>query len=202
MIENTGFTDKQQKRYNRILKQSYELFLNQGFSKISLSNLTKELRISRSTIYDNFGSKEGLVEKVVERFNEKLEFGLMEIMKNKSLSTYDRFLAISKQLVLNSPSRNTYQFYNDLKIHLPDVYEQHLKERNKRVELIYKPLIKEGLNTEILDNKLPMEFLLQSYLKSTQMVCETDMLSYSALSKLEAMKITTTIFLNGAKKVI
>lgn len=194
-------TDKQKKRYERILRLTYEIVLDQGFHKLSLKDLTEKLCVSRSTIYENFGSKEGLIEKVVERYDEQLNHGLMEIMNNKNISAYDRFFAISDQLAKNSPSRNIYKFYNDLKIHLPEFYDQHLTGRKKRIDNIYRPLIKEGIKQKLFDKSIPEDFLFQSYLKSSQMVCETDMMENSNLSKLEAMNLMTKIFLNGAKSI-
>ncbi len=194
-------TEKQQKRYERIIKLTYDIVLNEGFYKLSLKDLTEKLRVSRSTIYENFGSKEGLIEKIVEKYNESLDQGLIEIMKDKKLSTYNRFLAISDQLGRNSPNRNIYKFYDDLKIHLPELYEQYLVGRNRRIEEVYHPLIKEGIKKELFDKNIPEDFLLQSYLKSSQMVCETDMLENSKLSKIEAMNYMTRIFLNGAKAI-
>lgn len=194
-------TEKQKKRYERILKLTSDIVLDEGFYKLSLSNLTEKLRISRSTIYENFGSKEGLIFKIVERYDEQLNHGLLDIMKNKEISTYDRFLAISDQLAKNSPSRNIYKFYNDLKIHLPELFEHYLVGRNKRIEKVYKPLIREGMKKKLFDKRIPEDFLLQSYLKSSQMVCETDMLENSNLSKIEAMNLMTRIFLNGAKAI-
>lgn len=201
MIEYKQLSEKQQKRYDRIVTQTYDIVLSEGFYKLSLSELTDKLRVSRSTIYENFGSKEGLIEKIVERYDEQLNKGLMDIMHDKSLSSYERFMAISSQLAENSPSRNIYKFYNDLKIHLPELYNQYLQGRKKRIELVYLPLIQEGIKNKLFDKKIPKDFLLQSYLKSSQMVCETDMMENSKLSKMEAMNLMTKIFLNGAKAI-
>ena len=201
MIDYKTLSEKQRKRYDRVVKLTYDIVLNEGFYKLSLSELTEKLRVSRSTIYENFGSKEGLIAKIVARYDDELNTGLLEIMNNKKLSTYDRFLAISNQLAQNSPSRNIYKFYNDLKIHLPELYEQYLQGRKKRIEQVYYPLIKEGIKKKLFDKNIPKDFLLQSYLKSSQMVCETDMLQNSELSKTEAMNLMTRIFLNGAKTI-
>jgi len=200
-IDVDQLTDKQRKRYERILKQTYDIVLNEGFYKLSLSDLTKQLRISRSTIYENFGSKEGLIAKIIERYDENLNQGLMDIMTDKSLSTFDRFIAISDQLAKNSPSRSIHKFYNDLKIHMPDLYDNYLQGRERRIAQVYLPLIQEGIKNKLFDPRIPEDFLLQTYLKSSQMVCETDMLENNNLGKLEAMNLITRIFLNGSKKI-
>ena len=201
MVNYQSLTLKQQKRYDRIVNHAKELMLNEGFYKLSLSELTQKLRVSRSTIYENFGSKEGLVAKVLERYNEQLNHGLAAIMDDPELSTYERFLAISNQLAENSPSRKIYKFYNDLKIHLPELYQQHLADREERINLVYRPLIAEGIKNRLFDETLPEDFLLQTYLQSSRMVCETNMMESSNLGKMEAMNIVTRIFLNGAKSL-
>ena len=54
MIDYNTLTEKQQKRYDRILLIAEDLMYQQGFYKLSLTDLTNKLRVIRSTIYDYF----------------------------------------------------------------------------------------------------------------------------------------------------
>ena len=199
--QQVALTDKQQKRYDRVLDMAAKLMYDQGFYKLSLTDLTNKLRVSRSTIYENFGSKEGLVAQVVDKFGRQLDEGLNDIVQDNSLGVYEKFIAVSKQLAANSTSRNIHHFYDDLKIHTPALYEAYLESRKRRIKNIYEPLIQEGFEQGLFDVQLKPDFLLQTYLKSIQVVCQSDMLEQSSISKSEALETITRIFLNGSKKL-
>ncbi len=60
------------KKYDRIelLDRAIELFRRQGFNGTSTAELTAELGVNRKSMYAEFGSKQGLFEAVLERYNE------------------------------------------------------------------------------------------------------------------------------------
>lgn len=60
------------KKYDRIelLDRAVELFRRQGFSGTSTAELVAELGVNRKSMYAEFGSKQGLFEAVMERYNE------------------------------------------------------------------------------------------------------------------------------------
>jgi AcrR family transcriptional regulator len=201
MIDLKNLTEKQLKRYERILNLAEELVYQNGFYKLSLTELTEHLKVSRSTIYDHFGSKEGLIEIIVDRYDKKLDEGLLEIVEAPWISTYDKFIKVAKQLAKSVEGRNSYRFLKDLQTHAPELYDTYLQGRKSRVEYCYKPLIKLGIKDQLFDPNLKPDFLLQTYLKLTQMVCDTDIVEKSSINKTEAMNTIIKIFLNGAKQL-
>jgi len=201
MMEETQLTDKQHKRYERILVLAEEMIYEQGFYKLSLEDLTRHLRVSRSTIYENFGSKEGLVEKIVERFTHRLNTGLESIVKNDALSTVEKFIAIAQTQGEIANGRNDHKLLRDLKIHLPHLYATFEKGRKKREAEGYSVIVAQGIKEGIFDQNLPPDFVLQLYLKMGQLVCDTDILEHTSMNKTEAMETVIRIFLNGAKKI-
>ena len=61
------------KQYDRteLLDRAIELFRVQGFSGTSTAALVAELDINRKSMYSEFGSKQGLFEASLERYNEE-----------------------------------------------------------------------------------------------------------------------------------
>jgi len=201
MIDYDLLTERQRKRYDRIVHTTEMLIYEQGFYKLSLTELTQKLNVSRSTIYENFGSKEGLIEAVVRRYDQRFDEALQKVLSNKKLSIRNKFIAVANQLTESIEGKNTYRFLTDLKTHLPDLYALYSEGRNRRVRYCYRPLVKEGFEKGIFDKSLKPDFILQTYLKLTQMICETDIIEKSSISKTEAMDTIIKIFLNGAKKI-
>ncbi|MFW2334538.1 TetR/AcrR family transcriptional regulator [Ilumatobacter sp.] len=60
------------KQYDRteLLDRAVELFRRQGFSATSTAELVDELGVNRKSMYAEFGSKQGLFEATLERYNE------------------------------------------------------------------------------------------------------------------------------------
>jgi TetR/AcrR family transcriptional repressor of nem operon len=61
------------KQYDRIelLDRAVELFRLQGFNGTSTAELVAELGVNRKSMYAEFGSKQGLFEAALERYDEK-----------------------------------------------------------------------------------------------------------------------------------
>lgn len=200
MIDYNSLTDKQQRRYDRIVGVAEDLFYENGFYKLSLTELTNKLRISRSTIYEYFDTKEGLVEIVVDSISKRLDNSLTTILKNKELRIFDKFIQLA-QAQSENLNANCYRLLNDLKIHLPEIYQKFENGRKNREQNGYKLLIEQGLKEGIFNNKIDKDFLVQLYLKMGQLTGETDILDHIKMNKKEAMESIIAVFLNGTKKV-
>jgi AcrR family transcriptional regulator len=201
MIDYLSLTVKQQKRYDRILRAAEEMMYEQSFYKMSITELTTKLSVSRSTIYDYFGSKEGLVEKVVDTISERLNNSLSEIVKDDSVSSRAKFIKLAKKQSQNL-NTNCYRLLNDLKIHTPHLYLKFEESRKKREEYGYKMLIEQGITDGVFDKKFSSDFLVQLYLKMGQLTGDTDILDNISMNKQEAMETIVKVFLDGTRKHI
>src|SRR3982751_5679912 len=61
----------------RILDAASSLIVESGYNNISLDNIAEKAGFSRRTIYDQFGSKRGVLEGIVKRIGEE---GLPELV--------------------------------------------------------------------------------------------------------------------------
>lgn len=199
MINYNTLTDKQKQRYSRIIQTAEDLMYQQGFYKLSLSELTHKLRVSRSTIYEYFGSKEGLVEKVVDGITKRLNNTLIKILENDELSIRDKFIHLANEQS-NNQNANCYRLLSDLKIHTPHIYKQFEAARIERETNGYKLLVERGIEEEIFEPTLDKSFLLQLYLKMSQLLSETNLLDQISMTKTEAMTSIIKVFLNGTKR--
>lgn len=61
------------KQYDRVelLDRAVELFRRQGYTGTSTADLVAELSVNRKSMYVEFGSKQGLFEAALERYNEE-----------------------------------------------------------------------------------------------------------------------------------
>ncbi len=198
---NTGIrelSEKQERRRERILDVAESHIYKNGFYKLSLDDLVQKLRISKSTIYENFGSKEGLVESVVERFEDKMESELESLVFNDDRSVAERLLSVAQfqgRIVIEL----TNKFLNDLEIHTPHLWEMHLKRKAIRREGYYRKLIQEGFETGVFDKDLDQEFVLRLYMEMSGIVCTSDIIDHISMNRTEAYEQIISIFLMGTK---
>ena len=61
-----GFERKKEQKRKSILSVAMELFKTYGFKKASINDVARKANVSQVTIYNHFGSKEGLVREVVK----------------------------------------------------------------------------------------------------------------------------------------
>ena len=61
------------KQYDRtdLLDRAVELFRRQGYSDTSTAELVAELGVNRKSMYAEFGSKQGLFEAALERYDQE-----------------------------------------------------------------------------------------------------------------------------------
>ena len=61
-----GFKRKMKQKRESILRAALELFKLYGFKKVSINDIARKADVSQVTIYNHFGSKDGLVREVVK----------------------------------------------------------------------------------------------------------------------------------------
>ncbi|MCK5457664.1 MAG: helix-turn-helix transcriptional regulator, partial [Melioribacteraceae bacterium] len=67
---------------HKILLFASEKFFRDGFRKVSMDELAKEMKISKKTIYRHFASKEEIVEATVDSLQTNLKRAIDQIINN------------------------------------------------------------------------------------------------------------------------
>lgn len=62
-----GFERRTEQKKEQILKVALELFSQHGFKKVSISDIAHKADVSPVTIYNHFGSKDGLIRESIKR---------------------------------------------------------------------------------------------------------------------------------------
>jgi len=199
MTDYDLLTEKQKRRFNQIIKISEDIMYQKGFYKLSLTELTKKLNISRSTIYEFYGSKEGLIEYVIDNISKRLNDGLTECLNNKDLDCRGKLIQLAIQQGQNL-NANCYQLFKDLKVFMPHLYQKFEIQRLQREKNGYKRLIEQGIKEGLFDESFDKGFLIQLYLKMAQITGNTDILEHIRMNKQETMVAIIKVFLNGTKK--
>ncbi len=88
--EELVMTSKNQKNREKILKGTQELIMSQGLTNTSTSQLVKHIRISKTTLYKYFSTKEELINEAVLSILNEIENELNAIIKKENVLLLDK----------------------------------------------------------------------------------------------------------------
>jgi AcrR family transcriptional regulator len=161
-----------EQKLNYILAKSYELFNKYGIRSITMDDVSRELGISKKTLYEYIANKEDLVRKFVESDVKRREenFQLILSMNHNAIEELFEVHNLIKQMI-NEYNPST-EF--DLKKYYPEIFLD-IKDgkRQKMFEALLNNLIKgkqEGLYRRELDENI----IAKLYVSRIESACEND----------------------------
>jgi AcrR family transcriptional regulator len=81
-------------RKKKLLNTVLELFSEYGAS-FKMADVAREMKISKKTIYKDYGNKEEVIVMLVESILEGIEQQLHEIMKDETLTTVEKLIRVT-----------------------------------------------------------------------------------------------------------
>ena len=126
----------------RILEYSRELFLHEGFNKTTMDDIASGMKISKKTIYKNFASKDELIREALVNFvlgnNQKIN-DLASSELNAIEKCFKMFSFVGTILIQISE-----KFLNDIRIFMPDLWNEIDRIRTKILYPNLKAIIEQG----------------------------------------------------------
>ena len=183
----------------RILKTAKKKFLKNGFYKVSMDSLVKELRTSKSSLYNHFSSKDELVKAVIDQLNIDINSALDEIVNNDKLSFKGKLIEVS-EFTKNLLSNVSEEFLKDLEINTPDIWDYYQQTRIERVNNYYKKLFVNGVEEGIIRDDININVVLTVYMNLMELPLKTQYQEFLGLKNQNIYELTTDIFLNGIIK--
>lgn len=180
----------------RTLAVAKEKFLKHGFYKISMDSLVKELRTSKSSVYNHYSSKDELVKAVINQLNIDINSSLEKIINNDKLSFKGKLIAIAEYTkgLLASISE---EFLKDLEINTPDIWDYYQETRIKRIDKYYRALFEKGVNEGLVRADIEIKTVLAVYLNLTELPLKQEYLNYLGINNERIYENVTEVFLNG-----
>ena len=179
------------------------IYSAEGFQKIPMKKLAKELRISKKTIYRIFTSKAELVKRVLV---EKLRYAYTTIVAVIQAKTniVEKFIGLSNMIqehfvLFNEESLKLLAHYH------PNLAEEIFKFRNERVIPLVKLLLRVGRKKKIISDT-PDEIIIKVFTTSlgsiAQMKNKFDKASYQKTFKAAFEMLLTGILTKKGKQLL
>jgi len=180
-----------------ILGAAREGFRRNGIRRITMEELARELRTSKTTIYREFPSKEVLVAEVMSQLNREIDAKLEAIIASGEPfpMKLQRVTDFTAALLSGTDER----FLSDLAAETPEIWEEYQRQRRRRVEVLYRALFEQGRRLGYIRDDIPLGILVEIYLKLTHLTVDSTALEEADATSREMYLAVGELFFHGAQ---
>lgn len=130
------------KDINNILEKVLSLFKRYGTRSVTMDDISRELGISKKTLYQEFSDKDELINRVIDFDMEQSRIFLEEVRKSKTNAVQELFL-LNRQIhsvrTLYSPT-----FYLDLRKYYPETYQRWIADKRSNMYRVITENLSKG----------------------------------------------------------
>lgn len=180
---------------DRILAYAEEIFMREGFARVSVDDLTEGLGMSKKTFYKVFRTKEDLIERIVLALLTETRHRVETITRGggtfveKIGAMMDVFSWICRRI--ESP------MVRDLQRHLPAVWGKIDTFRRDRIQENFTRLVVQGIHEGAVCPTTNVRLLVLSLVGAIQSVLRPTVLADESFSAREAVEGILHIILQG-----
>jgi AcrR family transcriptional regulator len=178
---------------NRIIEAYFEMVLREGFAAVSLDRLSKELGISKKTVYRHFAGKEELIESCVRNVFEQIDERVGPVLAS-GLEPVEKWLKLT-ETVAEMLRRLPGERMVELKRSFPSCWELMERLREERIRK-YAELFEQGMNDGQI-RRFDPHLLAHLYWRWIREITSPDFLRRHDLSWSQALKMSVDLFMNG-----
>ncbi len=173
----------------RIINQAEQLFLQFGYSKVTMDEIAASIGMSKKTLYKFFPGKEALVKEMITTLKCSVDDHINLIWNNASLNFMDKLKSvmdfIGKQTTkLHGP------LLEDLHKNIPEVWQEIHDFRKANAVKKFTVFINEGVEKGVFRKDIDRQLIILFYLHAMQGMINPETLSqlpYSANQVFDAI---------------
>lgn len=179
---------------DKILYFTHAKFITEGFYKTTMDEISRDLQISKKTIYKHFPSKDMLLESVcdmrIDFMNEKIE-SIVD-SGDDSVTKFLKLINLHKSMLMNCSN----MWFRDLQVHAPHCLKKFNDMRENKLMNVLTRLVDQGKKEKVVQN-VPIQILITALLGAIDSVTRSEFILNSKYSAHDAIRITADIFFNG-----
>ena len=143
---------------SRILDTAQKLFFEKGYEKTTIQDIINKLgNLSKGAIYHHFGSKEEIVDAVINRLFEDQESKVEDLINDKGMTGLEKLQKLFLLLLNNPEQERVLRAIPDI-MHNPKVFTMQMMESMDHVApQILEPIIRHGIEDGSIKTEYPKE---------------------------------------------
>ncbi len=180
---------------DRILKQSYELFNQFGFHKVTMQEIADSMGMSKKTLYKFFEGKEQIIREIIENKKCDIDDYLEKLWANENLDFVEKISSMMNFIRTQLPNMRG-PLFEDLKKNIPEIWTEINESRKKYIREKYSRLIREGIKKGSVRKDLDEEVVMLVYISAIHNILVPEVLSELPLTAEQVFDtIVSTLFL-------
>lgn len=157
-------TSEINERFLELVKPIKELFYAYGLKNLNMDDLSRELGISKKTLYTYVKNKEDLVAKIF-LLEENRMLGLSDTIDGAPINAIEKLLRIS-QLIHDEIKRFNPLIQFELKKYYNNIFQTYLEKKRKLVYEGMKINMKQGIEEKLYRDDINIELVATIYLNN------------------------------------
>jgi len=158
-------TSKDQKQREKILKGTQELIMSQGFTNTSTHQLVKHIRISKTTLYKHFSTKEELIKEAILSILNEIQNELNAIIKKENVLLLDKIQQFM-YVVVGHVKDLRIDVINDIKQNAPEIYLAVIERQSQIIDhyalILFNEAVAQGIFRRDLDQRVVIDVIINS----------------------------------------
>ena len=184
--------------HKRILELAKTRFLTQRYSKVSVDDLSKTLRISKKTLYQHFSSKEVLLAEAVAQHLDSFDVSIRQIVEGDG-----DFVAKLGHLLRLIHERFGWlepRALEDIQAQVPHVWQHIVTFRTKTLTENLVTLLEEGKREGALRGDLETPLVVEMMLASLETLTKPQTLAAKDKSASQMVALVVRTMIEGCRK--
>jgi len=163
-LENSETTEK----LDFILTGSAELFRKYGIRSISMDDISRELGISKKTLYQFVSSKADLLEKGFQKFQQDFIKTIQQVSSGNP-NAIDELLEVSKQVNVEYKKYNQSNIY-DLQKYYPEIFNNHVRDEKQFTYTMIIENLRKGIQQGLYREGQDIELVAGLYIQKVESI--------------------------------
>jgi AcrR family transcriptional regulator len=182
----------------RILAAAERLFLEHGFARVTMDDISSALGMSKKTLYRHFQSKEELCGAVLDALFAALDEALRMIVEAEAVPFEERLSRYMAQMTAAFEKARG-PLLRDLMREAPALYQRVVDERKAIVRRRTRALFTDGVSVGALRDDVPEHFIVALIMVISEHLMHPDRLAELSMSPPEAFKQAISVLLSGMR---
>jgi len=179
---------------DKIIKFAQQKFFAEGFYKTTMDEISRDLQMSKKTIYKYFPSKEKLVEEITDEMlnDAQCEIGIIIDSEDSAVIKFVKML----NKYMTNVNKFSERWYRDLQLHTPHIWKKIEALREEKIIRGSKKLIEQGKREKLIEH-YPAEIIIAAFISTIRTVMNPDFILANKFSMQQAFKYTFELLLSG-----
>jgi AcrR family transcriptional regulator len=180
----------------RILDFASDLFFRYGFKRVTIDEITAELRMSKTTFYRYFKSKEDLLAKVIREYYARIHDGISDIM-TRSVPNYLEELTSVLLFIGKKLGGIDSRALQDIRSSAPRTWQTLQELQHRMVHAAIEKVLHQGVEAGVVRPNVDAKLMANMIVMNIESVFTNERLRTMSLSVHEGIQAIVDVFLKG-----